>query len=299
VARRELEWPALSFSVFPMNVQTSFYYSFLVLPPAKREAIVAVWHFCRAVDDTADEAAALGPQGADSVEAALSPHAELARWRRDLAACFGGGSPETEQARRLQPHIARFNLPRAPLEHVIDGVEMDLEPRRYDTFEALYDYCLHVASAVGLVCLEIFGYRDPRSRTYAVDLGVALQLTNILRDIAGDLARGRVYLPQQDLSRFGVSEDDLRAGIVTEKVAALMKFQCDRARLYYQRASEGLPPADRRSLVAARIMGAIYFDILRRIERHGYDVFSSVVSVPRPRRAWLAAGTWAKSMIGA
>ncbi len=277
-----------------MSRDTSFYYSFLVLPREKREAIVAVWDFCRAVDDAVD-----------AEPEAERAAAELQRWRKELATCFDGGRPATRQGSSLQPFIARFGLPRRPFEDLIEGVEMDVGDRRYRTFDDLYQYCLRVASAVGLICIEIFGYRDQRVRGYAVELGVALQLTNILRDVAKDLERGRVYLPLEDLDRFGCGEDDLRAevaragrGVGSEQVRALLAHQAGRARDYYARARAALPPGERRRLVAAEIMGEIYFGILRRIERAGYDVFSQVIRVPRPVRAWIAAATWARTQVG-
>jgi phytoene synthase len=278
---------------------TNFYYSFLALPPEKREAIIAVWDFCRAVDDVADESATAGRDEHNHGSGPVANQAaELSRWRGEVAACFEGGEPGTEQGRRLKPHVSRFNLPRQGFEAVIDGVAMDLVNSRYPTFEALREYCQRVASAVGLICLEIFGYRDPRAREYAVDLGIALQLTNIIRDVAGDLARDRIYLPEEDLARFRCTEDDLRAGIVTGNVRALMRHECGRARQYYARAEGELPATDRRRLVAARIMGAIYFDILRRIERGGYDVFSRIACAPRSSRALIALSVWAKTMLG-
>jgi len=172
---------------------------------------------------------------------------------------------------------------------------MDLDQVRYQTFAALEEYCRRVASTVGLICVEIFGYRDPSTREYAVSLGLALQLTNIIRDVAVDLKSGRVYLPAQDLERWGVSEDDLRAGVTSDAVKALLKFECDRARDFYRRAAAVRPVVDRQSLVAAEIMGAIYFEILRRIERSGYDVFSTRIRVPRPRRAAIALRVWLRS----
>ena len=174
---------------------------------------------------------------------------------------------------------------------------MDTETRRYDTFEDLYQYCIRVASAVGLLCIEIFGYQDPGSRDYAVALGVALQLTNIIRDVPEDLESGRLYLPLSDLTRFGCTEDDLRAGS-SDRVHALLRWECDRARAFYERARAALPPVDRRRLVAAEIMGAIYFDILTSIERRRFDVFTEVVRVPRPRRAWIAVSVWVRTMVG-
>jgi phytoene synthase len=271
---------------------TSFYYSFLVLPADKRRAIVAVWDFCRAVDDAVDNA-----EGGNAA-------AEVARWRDELARCFDAGGPRTPQGQALQPLIAAFNLPRPAFEALIEGVEMDLHTTRYATFDDLYQYCIRVASAVGLMCVEIFGYRDPASRQYAIELGVALQLTNILRDVRGDLELGRVYIPAEDLVRFGCSDGDLGAevahaghGVQSPAVKKLLAFQAQRARDYYRRADATLPPTDARRLVAARIMGAIYRGILDRIETAGYDVFSRVIRVPRPRRALIAATTWAKTAI--
>jgi phytoene synthase len=269
-----------------MSRDTSFYYSFLVLPPKKRSAILAVWDVCRAVDDAVDEA----PEQTAAQE-------RLSVWRGELAALYEGAKPpRTPQGRALQPYISEFHLPRAPFEDLIDGVEMDLSHLRYQTFAELADYCRRVASAVGLVCVEIFGYRDPAARSYAVELGMALQLTNIIRDVSADLRKGRVYLPAEDLVRFDVTEDDLRTGTLTPAIRALMRFECERARFYYTKAAKTLPAIDRRSLLAAEIMGAIYFEILRRIERSGYDVFSRRIRVPRPYRALIALRLWARAL---
>jgi phytoene synthase len=274
---------------------TNFYYSFLVLPPEKRRAIVAVWDFCRAVDDATDEVSV----GDEALAAA-----ELARWRHELDVCFGGRQPQTRQGRALAPFVVRFNLPRASFEALIEGVEMDVAARRYATFEELCEYCIRVASAVGLICLEIFGYREAASRQYATELGVALQLTNILRDVPGDLARGRLYVPLSDLQQFGCTEADIRLeaasagnGVRSPAVKALLRHQAARAREYYGRAARTLPPADARRLVAAEIMGAIYRGILDRIEQREFDVFSEVVRIPRPRRALIAAATWTRTML--
>jgi phytoene synthase len=268
-----------------MSRATSFYYSFLALPAGKRSAIVAVWDFCRAVDDAVDE------------PGELDPAAALAQWREEVAHLYGGRAPATPQGERLAPFIAAFSLPRSAFEDLIDGVAMDLERNRYDTFEELRQYCLRVASAVGLMCVEIFGYRDVRTRDYAIDLGIALQLTNIIRDVAPDLERGRVYIPTEDLRRFDCTEDDLKAGTVSGNVRQLLAFQVDRARLFYRKADVALPRRDERDMVAARIMGAIYFDLLRSIERAGYDVFRQRVRVGRPRQAMIAAWTWMKVMV--
>ncbi len=276
---------------------TNFYYSFLVLPPAERRAIVAVWDFCRAVDDAVDEMAPLTGPCSDATRRAAAC-AELAKWRRELAACFGQGEPETRQGIALRPYVAAFDLPGDAFARVIDGVEMDLRSHRYATFDDLREYCIRVASAVGHICVAIFGCRDEGARQYATDLGIALQLTNIVRDIRGDLARGRLYLPTEDLDRFHCGEQDLQAGVVSPCVRALLAFECVRARSFYASAERRLASTRRRRLVAARIMGAIYLAILERIERRGYDVFSEVVRVPRPRRAMIAATTWARTIAG-
>ena len=265
---------------------TSFYYSFLALPTEKRKAIIAVWDFCRAVDDEVDEPKARNEE-ASGVPA-------LARWREEVACLYEGREPATGQGRHLLPFIREFNLPRTAFEDLIDGVAMDLDQRRYDTFEALRQYCLRVASAVGLICVEIFGYRDVQSRDYAVNLGIALQLTNIVRDVGADLQRGRLYIPLEDLRRFGCTEEDLRIGIVTENVRHLLAFECERARQYYRKAAQALPPRDARGLIAARMMAAIYGELLRAIERSNYDVFQRRIRVGRPRQAMIAALTWLK-----
>lgn len=268
-----------------MSRDTSFYYSFLVLPAHKRDAIVAVWDVCRAIDDEVDEPG----QG--------KPQAALDGWRAEIARVFGG-EPLTPQGRRLQPFARHFNLPRQAFDDLIDGVQMDLTTPRYATFDALYEYCWRVASTVGLICLEIFGYQHPRAREYAVNLGIALQLTNIIRDVATDLARGRIYLPQADLAHFGCTEADLAAGRVTDSIRALLAHEAGRARAYYARAARLLPRPDARSLVAAEIMGGIYGEVLHRIEKAGYDVFTTRIRVPRPRRALIAASIWARTMAG-
>ena len=190
----------------------------------------------------------------------------------------------------------RYALPRRAFEDLVDGVQMDLEHQRYATFDDLREYCWRVASTVGLICLNIFGCRHPGGRDYAMHLGLALQLTNITRDVATDLARGRIYLPQDEMARTGCSEADLRAGRVTPEVKALLALQCARARHFYDLAAAALPPGEARHLVAAEIMGAIYFAILQRIEGRGYDVFTEVVRVPRPQRALIAASTWLRTL---
>ncbi|HSL23467.1 MAG TPA: presqualene diphosphate synthase HpnD [Vicinamibacterales bacterium] len=273
-----------------MSRNTNFYYAFLVLPRDRREAIITLWDFCRVADDAVD----LAPDEASAT-------AELARWRGEIAACYGAGAPATDVGRKLAVVIGRYQLPRGPFDDLLDGIAMDLTIKRYETFNDLYRYCLRVASAVGLLSVEIFGYRAAAARDYAVELGIALQLTNILRDVPADLARGRVYLPQEDLRKHNVTEADLAAaaaGDVRPQVRALLGHFAGRARHYYDRARRALPREDTRRLVPAEIMGAIYFALLRRIESADYDVFTRRVRVPRPVRARVALTTWARVALG-
>ncbi|MBI2222476.1 MAG: presqualene diphosphate synthase HpnD [Acidobacteria bacterium] len=274
-----------------MARNTSFYYAFLALPRERREAIITLWDFCRAADDAVDLAA-------DEESGA----AHLAKWRAEVAACYGEGEPQTGVGRRLAGVVRQFRLPRQPFDDLLDGVAMDLTQKRYATFNDLYRYCLRVASAVGLLSVEIFGYHSASARDYAVELGIALQLTNILRDVPSDLARGRIYIPVEDMRRHEVSEADLRAaaqGAMPPRVRALLEAFGARARHYFTRARAALPREDRRRLIPAEIMGAIYFSLLRRIERAQYDVFTRRLSVARPVRAWVAVATWFRIMLGA
>jgi 15-cis-phytoene synthase len=265
---------------------TSFSYSFLVLPADQRRAIGVVWDFCRAVDDAVDEEPVM--------ERAVS---RLADWQAEVGRLFAG-TPVTPQGLQLQPYVQRFSLSREPLDLLVEGVEMDVHRQRYDTFEELVEYCRRVASAVGLICMEIFGCRGPEGREYATNLGLALQLTNIIRDVKDDRGKGRVYLPVEDLRRFGVGEADLAAERPTDAVRALLRFECARARHYYERAAAALPPSCAQALVAAEIMGGIYYEILRRIEERDYDVFSGRVRVPKPVRAMIALGVWTRRGLG-
>jgi phytoene synthase len=268
-----------------MARKSSFYYSFLVLPADQRRAIVAVWEFCRAVDDAVDDPP-LGEGGRGSGRDAVL------FWRAELARCYSAVQPETVQGQQLQQHIARFDLPRAAFNDVIDGVAMDLDTTEYATFDDLFEYCRRVASAVGMICIKIFRCESPRARDYALNLGVALQLTNILRDVRDDLERGRVYLPLEDLRRFRCTVDDLSADRPSDRVCQLMDFECRRAYDFYQRALDARPPEDRRRLVAAEIMRAVYFETLRRVERGRYNMSNGRVRVPRPRQALIALRQW-------
>jgi phytoene synthase len=262
--------------------QTSFYYSFLVLPADQRRAIIAVWDFCRAVDDAVDEEDGSG----------MPPREAVACWRAELARCFDGGAPTTPQGRRLQPFVREFDLPRAAFEDVIDGVAMDLDHSRYETFDDLLEYCRRVASAVGMICIRIFRCESAGAADYALYLGVALQLTNIIRDVKADLALGRLYLPLEDLRAAGCTVDDLEQGRVTAPVRTLLAFECARAHEYYRKAVAARPESDRRRLVAAEIMRAVYSETLARIERGGHDVFAARVRVPKPMQVAIALRQW-------
>jgi phytoene synthase len=233
----------------------------------------------------------------DLVTDRAAQRAELQRWRDEIARVYEG-RPEHPAGQRLQVAVRRFPIPRTALEEIIAGVEMDMDHPTYETFDQLYPYCYRVASAVGLCCIEIFGYSDPRAREYAVNLGVALQLTNILRDVQVDARIGRVYLPQVDLRRFGVTADDLAQGRRTPAFVELMAFEAARAHDYYRRAWAALPAADARRLFAAEIMGRTYFALLREIEARRFDVFTRRVTVPTTRRLAIALRSWAGARLG-
>lgn len=274
-----------------MTRKTSFYYSFLALPAPKRRAIIAVFDFCRAVDDAVD-------LESDRRRAL----AAVEDWRREIDRVFTGQPPATSEGRQLQPFVEPCHLPREQFEALVDGVAMDAEGRVYETFEDLEPYCHRVASAVGLICAEIFGYREASVRDYARDLGVALQLTNILRDVGVDFRNGRRYLPAEDLRRFGCDWSDIEAevnaagaGVRSERVRAVLEHQAARARVFFGRAERALPRRDARQFVAAEIMRAVYWSLLGRIEEAGCDVFSRVVRVPRPTQALLAVRVWLRS----
>jgi len=267
--------------------RSNFYYAFLALPRARREALYAVYAFCRTVDDIAD----LGTDAA-------TQRAGLAAWRRDIARCYErGAEPEHPIARQLAAAVRRFNLPRAALEAIVEGCEMDLERATYDTFEDLLPYCYRVASAVGLCCIEIFGYTQTSARDYAVSLGTALQLTNIIRDVGADARNGRIYVPLHDLRSFGVKPDDLRDGRYNDAFVRLMAFQAARAREHYAKAWAAFPAADARTLVPAEIMGRIYFALLEEIEARHFRIFDERVTLPARRKAAIALRCWMNGVL--
>jgi 15-cis-phytoene synthase len=259
---------------------SSFYYSFRFLSRPRREAITALYAFCREVDDAVDECADVGV-------AAM----KLAWWRTEIAALYDG-RPTHPVSQALAAALPRFNLPAEQLSEIIDGMEMDLRETRYRDFKALHLYCYRVASVVGLLAAEIFGYSDRQTLKYAHDLGLALQLTNIIRDVGDDARRGRIYLPQDELARFGVSETDILQSRYSEQFNRLMAFQVSRAREAYDRALGELPAIDRKSQRAGLIMAAIYRTLLDEIVTDGCRVLTHRVALPPARKIWLAAKTW-------
>jgi phytoene synthase len=259
---------------------SSFYYSFLFLEPRRRQAITALYAFCREVDDVVDECP----------DAALA-RTKLTWWRGEVQALYEG-RPTHPVTQALITSLKQFSLPQEQLQEIIDGMEMDLEQASYADFKALHLYCYRVASVVGLLAAEIFGYSDRQTLKYAHDLGLAFQLTNIIRDIGEDARRGRVYLPQDELTRFGVTADDLLHARYGESFSRLMAFQVERARELYRQAFAQLPAADRKAQRAGLIMAAIYQATLDEIERDNYRVLDQRISLPPLRKLWLAAKTW-------
>jgi phytoene synthase len=256
---------------------TNFYYAFRILPARKRRAIYALYSFCRVVDDCVDEPGGEGEAG-------------LVRWLEEAHRCYGG-QPTTELGRELAQAVFEFPIPRACFEQIVEGCRMDLAPRRHATFADLRAYCEKVASAVGLASIEIFEYASPATREYAIELGVALQLTNILRDVAGDAARGRLYLPLEDLGRFGVTEEEILDGTPRPRrpeVTALLEFEAGRAREHYARAAALLPAEDRRAMASAEVMAAVYRTLLEELSRRSFPP-GPRLSLSTPRKLWVAA----------
>jgi len=247
--------------------------AFIALPPERRSDITTFYAFCRLVDDIADDPA---------LEIA-EKRRRISLWRESLVDTFAG---EPQIAQAIRELIRKYMIQPSLFGEILDGVEMDLEPRRYETFEDLNAYCYRVASAVGLVSIEIFGYRNEGCKQYAVALGTALQLTNILRDVREDWENGeRIYLPMEDLLRFQYSPDDLAAHVHDDRFLRLMNFQADRAVTYYKKAASLLPPADRRSMTPARIMAEVYGVILRKMRSQDFRVFDKRYRLGALRKA--------------
>ncbi|MDA8382850.1 MAG: presqualene diphosphate synthase HpnD [Betaproteobacteria bacterium] len=262
---------------------SSFYYSFLFLPPEQRRAITALYAFCREVDDVVDECHDAGVA-----------RIKLDWWRGEIEATFRGHAqhPVTQA---LSPAISHFGLALEPFTEIVDGMEMDLRQERYPDFKALQLYCYRVASVVGHLSASIFGYQDHRTLKYAHDLGMAFQLTNIIRDIGEDARRGRLYLPLDELGRFSVDPQDIAGGRNSDNFARLMGFQIERALGYYARALATLPAVDRKAQRPGIIMAAIYRTLLDKIGRDAGQVLTRRVSLTPMRKLWIAWKTWARN----
>jgi len=259
---------------------SSFYYSFLFLPPERRRAITALYAYCREVDDVVDECADSGVA-----------RTKLAWWRLELARLYAG-EPQHPVTRALQPALARFGIKHEHLAEIIDGMEMDLDQNRYPDFAALEQYCHRVAGVVGLLAASIFGYRDERTLTYAHTLGLAFQLTNIIRDVGEDSRKGRIYLPLAELRQFDVSATDILQSRQTDNFVRLMRFQIERAERYYTEAFAQLPQADRKAQRPGLVMAAIYRTLLREIAGDGCKVLSQRTALTPLRKLWIAWKTW-------
>ena len=261
---------------------SSFYYSFMFLPPHRRRAITALYAFCREVDDVVDEC--------QDLQIAAT---KLAWWRQEVAKLYAG-KPDHPVTQALQPLLSEFAIPQEQLLEIIDGMEMDLQQSRYLDFKALSLYCYRVASVVGLLAAEIFGYQDRKTLKYAHDLGMAFQLTNIIRDVGEDARRGRVYLPMDELKRFDVSVADILSARHSDNFRKLMEFQIERAEQYYAQAMSSLPATDRKTQRPGLVMAAIYRTLLEEIKNDGCLVLNQRTSLTPIRKLWIAWRTWIK-----
>jgi len=264
--------------------------AFVMLPKARRDAMSVLYAFCREVDDVADE----------EQVATEKRREQLGAWREDVRRATDGGAAQFAVNRELQPVAKQFHLPFSLFDELIQGCEMDLEKKRYENYEELELYCYRVASVVGLLSIEIFGYRNPRSRDYAIYLGKALQLTNILRDVRTDAERGRIYLPQAELARFKVSDREILNFEYSDRFRALAESVAARAKHFYQLARETLPPEDRRSMVAANLMGEVYWRLLRKLERQQFNVFGpKPTRLNKAQKLLLIFRSWCRFVLGA
>ncbi|KXK53561.1 MAG: Squalene/phytoene synthase [Chlorobi bacterium OLB5] len=263
--------------------KTNFLYSFSLLPKDKFEAINTVYAFCRQTDDIVD----------NENDTAEIKFGKIRQWRNEFEQSLKGSSNYAllNQVNRI---IKKFNIPVEPFFELIKGMESDLQVSRYRDFNTLYQYCFRAAATVGLMCIEIFGYKTENAKQYAVNLGIALQLTNILRDIKYDAMNGRIYLPEEDMKKFGYTEDDLLNFRYNDSFVELMKFECKRAREYFEKANESFAKEDRKQLFPARIMQKIYFNILEKIEKMNYNVFQKKAKVSRLKKLYYTFGVYVK-----
>lgn len=263
--------------------------AFILLPPEKRKAMATLYAFCREVDDVAD----------DETSPVEEKRSELLKWREDLDRVYDPNqTPVIPTNRELQETLKQFPLPKKHFEELLDGVGTDLDQNRFETLEELELYCYRVASAVGLLSIEIFGYQSESVREYAIYLGKALQLTNILRDPKVDAQRDFIYLPLELLKEFEVSESEILEGVYSDRYAALAKHIAQKARFYYQKASTTLPAEERPAMIAAELMGAVYWQLLLKLEKCHYNVFSvELIRISKPVKIALILKTWLKSLL--
>ncbi len=262
---------------------SSFYYAFNLLSSEKRNAMNTVYAFCRKTDDIVDE----------GLESHDIRYENLHKWRLELEKALYGNS-DYSLLNKLAATIRKFNIPIDPFYELLKGMEMDLQKNRYLTFDDLQLYCYRVASTVGLMCVEIFGYKHESTREFAVNLGIALQLTNILRDIKKDAEAGRIYLPEEDMKRFNYSEKDLLNLTYNENFRTMMRYEVNRAKHYFEEATKSLNLDDKGKMFAARAMQHIYTRILDRIVDADYDVYNNDVRASRLEKIWISLGVWAK-----
>jgi len=265
------------------NSKSSFYYAFNLLPNEKRDAMNTVYAFCRQTDDIVDQ---------DNLPDEIK-FEKLHKWTIELQRALKGHS-EYLLLNKLGKTISQFNIPLDPFFELLKGMEMDLQKKRYLTFEDLKLYCYRVASTVGLMCIEIFGYKHKSAKDFAVDLGIALQLTNILRDIKKDSENGRIYIPQEEISKFNYSDDEIISHSYNDNFKNLMQYQVNRAEFFFQRATHDLNLDDKYSMFAARAMQHIYHKMLEKIIQADYDVYNKNIKVSNLEKVGLSLGVWVK-----
>jgi phytoene synthase len=263
--------------------KTNFLYSFSLLPKEKYDAINTIYAFCRQTDDIVDNEL-------DSKDVKFK---KIRDWKNELENSMSGNS-QYQLLNKLNNIIKKFKIPVEPFFELIKGMEADLQVSRYKDFQTLYQYCFRAAATVGLMCIEVFGYKTENAKQYAVNLGIAMQLTNILRDIKYDAMNGRIYLPEEDLKKFDYNEQDLLNFKYNDSFIELMKFECKRAREYFEKANDCFHPQDRRLLFPARIMQKIYFNILEKIEKMNYNVFHKKAKVSKLKKAYYTLGVFVK-----
>lgn len=263
--------------------KSSFYYAFNLLPPEQREAMNNIYAFCRKTDDIVD-----GTHASDSLK-----YENLHKWRLELENALRGSS-NFNLLNKVVGSIRKFNIPLDPFFDLIKGMEIDLQKKRFESFDDLRDYCYKVASTVGLMCIEVFGYNHPSAKEFAVNLGLALQLTNILRDVKKDAEIGRIYLPNEDFQKFNYSEIELLNNVYNENFVALMRYEAERAKKYFAAANRSLSFEDKPQMFAARAMQHIYFNLLKKIEDAKYDVYSKEIKVSKSEKLYIALGVWLK-----